>query len=75
MNNDPSLTLTPSVLRRIFTFILLIICHFFTASKTYVRIEIVQILFVNLLTSIDPLQCRLNPLMTLQTRGKNVSQY
>ena len=30
-------TKTPSVLRRIFTSILLIICRFYTASETYVK--------------------------------------
>ena len=36
-----SVSLTPSVLRRIFIFILFIICRFYTASETHVGIEII----------------------------------
>ena len=43
----------PSVLGRIFIFILLIFCRFSTALETHVGIEIVQTLAINLLTSID----------------------
>ena len=43
----------PSVLGLIFTFILLIVCRFYTALETHVGIKIVQILAINLLNSID----------------------
>ena len=46
--------LTPSVLGCIFIFILFIICLFYTALETYVRIRIVQTLAINILISIDP---------------------
>ena len=49
---------TPSVLGCIFIFILLIICQFYTVSETHVRIEIVQTLAINFLTSIDPSKCQ-----------------
>ena len=39
---------------RIFIFILRITFRSYTASDTHVRIEIVQIMTINLLTSIDP---------------------
>ena len=46
--------LTPSVLRHIFIFTLLIICRFYTAPETHVGIDIVQTLAIYLLASIDP---------------------
>ena len=46
--------LNPSVLGRVFIFILLIICQFYTASEIHVGIKIGQTLGINLLTSIDP---------------------
>ena len=44
---------TSSELGRVFIFILLIICQFYTASETRVIIKIVQTLAINPLTSID----------------------
>ena len=49
-----SISLTPSVLGRVFIFILLIIWRFYTASETHVGIEMVQTRAINLLTSIYP---------------------
>ena len=46
------LPLIPSVLGCIFIVILLL-CRFYTASETRVGIKIVQILAINLLTSVD----------------------
>ena len=46
--------LTPSVLERIFIFILFIVCRFYTLSETHVGIKIVQTLAIYLLTSIHP---------------------
>ena len=43
----------PSVLGHFFILILHIICRFYTASETYVRIKTVNTLAINLLTSID----------------------
>ena len=49
--------LTPSVPGRVFIFILLNICRFYTALETHVGIRIVQTLAINLLTSIDQSRC------------------
>ena len=46
--------LTPSLMGRIFKFILLIICRFYTASETHVVIQTVQTLAIILLTSVHP---------------------
>ncbi|MPC09614.1 hypothetical protein E2C01_002229 [Portunus trituberculatus] len=46
--------LTHSAPCRVFIFILVTICRFYTASETYARIKIVKTLAINLLTSIDP---------------------
>ena len=46
--------LTLSVLGRVFIFTLLIIYRFCTASETHVGVRIIQILTIDLLTSIDP---------------------
>ncbi|MPC66509.1 hypothetical protein E2C01_060657 [Portunus trituberculatus] len=46
--------LISSVPGHVFIFILVTIWRFYTASETYVGIEIVKTLAINLLTSIDP---------------------
>ena len=51
----PHLTIATLVQRRIFIFILLIICRLYTASEAHVGIKIVQTLGINFLISIDPL--------------------
>ena len=48
------MTLIPSVLERIFIFILFIICRFYIVSETHVGIKIVQTVVIILLISIDP---------------------
>ena len=50
--------LTPSLLGRVFLYILLTICQFYTVSDTRVGIKIVQTPAINLLTSIDPSECQ-----------------
>ena len=56
--NALSYELTPSVVGHIFIFFLLIICQFPTASETRVGMKIVQILAINLLTSIEFSYCQ-----------------
>ena len=46
--------ITPSVLRRLSIFILLIICRFYSVSETHVGIKTVTSLVINLLPAIDP---------------------
>ena len=52
-----------------FPYILLITCRVYTASEAHMVIEIVHTLAVNLPNG------NKNHLITLKTRGKNVSQY
>ena len=50
--------LTLSVLGRIFVFIRLIICQFYTTSETNVGTEMIQTLVISVFKSIDPSQCQ-----------------